>query len=78
MKCPNCQNEMVTEKFKEIDTEVCKNCNGKWFSPSELDTFEDSVFELDEFKNTLITNVRESDRSCPVCSKSLKKFNYRW
>jgi Zn-finger nucleic acid-binding protein len=49
-----------------------------WLDFQEVDQLEDSVFDKDEFKNSLVTNIREGGKLCPKCQKKMNKFNYRW
>jgi Zn-finger nucleic acid-binding protein len=78
MKCPNCSHELTTENYKGIEVNKCNNCGGMWFDSQEVDQLEDTVFNQDDLKNTMITNVKDSERTCPECGKKLKTFNYRW
>jgi uncharacterized protein len=78
MKCPNCNEELETSVFDGIDVEKCAKCGGMWFDAQELDQHEDSSFDQDEFKNTMVTNLRDDTRKCPKCSMTMKRFNYRW
>ena len=78
MKCPNCSNDLTSEEYKGIQVNNCSKCGGMWFDGKEVDQLEDTVFSQDDFKNSMITNVRESEKTCPKCEKKLRTFNYRW
>lgn len=78
MKCPNCQQNLELQNYKGIEVNQCSNCSGMWFDYKEVDQLEDTSFDQDDLKNTLVTKVKPSDKECPVCSKKMNKFNYRW
>ena len=78
MKCPNCSQELAIADYKGIEVNQCPNCGGRWFDAQEVDQLEDEFMDADDQKNTMITNVRPSERNCPKCGNKLKKFNYRW
>lgn len=78
MQCPNCSHKLTTQNYLGIEVNKCPNCEGMWFDANEVDQLEDTVFDQDEFKNSMITNLRPSDRSCPKCNNKMSKFNYRW
>ncbi len=78
MKCPKCSHPLEIQNYEGIEVNACKNCGGMWFDYKEVDELEDRTLDKDEFKNSMITHVRESTRKCPVCSVDMKQFNYRW
>ncbi len=78
MKCPNCAQVLKSTQCKGITVDQCENCRGMWFDIQEVDQLEDTVLRLDELKNTMVTNVRPSERKCPKCGENMQKFNYRW
>jgi len=78
MKCPNCQSDLSKGIYKEIAVETCAKCQGMWFDTQEVDQLEDTVFDQDEFKGSMITNIRNGDKKCPKCEAKMKQFDYRW
>ena len=78
MKCPHCNIKLEITQYEGIEVERCAKCEGMWFEAQEVDQLEDTVFNQDEFKNTMITNVRDGDIKCPKCEQKMKKFDYRW
>jgi len=78
MKCPNCQTNLSSSEYLSIPIETCSNCGGMWFEKSELDQVEDTIFDQDELKNSLLTHVKHSSKQCPVCENALNEFKYRW
>ncbi|KKP87225.1 MAG: hypothetical protein UR89_C0004G0014 [Candidatus Roizmanbacteria bacterium GW2011_GWA2_35_8] len=78
MKCPNCDGKLELNKYQGIEVEQCQKCKGMWFESHEVDLLEDTVFDQDEFKGTMITNVKESEKNCPKCEQKMKRFNYRF
>lgn len=61
-----------------MEVEKCSICQGMWFQEKEVDSLEDSIFPEDAWKNSMITNVRDSDRKCPTCQAPMKVFKYRF
>lgn len=78
MKCPKCNQELEIASYMDIEVNKCPDCGGMWFDYNEIDQVEDSVFDEDDFKNTMITNLKSGEEDCPVCSSKMEKFNYRW
>ncbi|OGK62605.1 hypothetical protein A2334_03470 [Candidatus Roizmanbacteria bacterium RIFOXYB2_FULL_38_10] len=78
MKCPTCLIELSKKEYNGIEVDECIKCGGMWFEAQEVDQLEDTVLNQDEFKNTMITHVRDSEKNCPKCEQRMKKFNYRW
>lgn len=76
MKCPNCNNSLKQQNIDDITLDVCVNCQGKWFEYEELDELEDTVLADDEVKGQRVWHEEQSDRTCPTCHKTMKKFNY--
>lgn len=77
MKCPNCDNELIPAKYKDLDLDKCPGCAGMWFDLKELDDLEDTAFSDDESKGSLVWDKKQSERKCPKCNKEMVKFNYR-
>jgi Zn-finger nucleic acid-binding protein len=46
-----------------------------WLSPQELEQLEDEAFDVGK-KSTLVFSPEPSDRKCPICQSSLKRFKY--
>jgi len=78
MKCPQCSSPLSKIDYRGIEVEHCENCGGTWFDTHEIDQLEDTVFDQDDSKNTMVTNVQTTEIQCPKCSAPMKKFNYRW
>ena len=76
MKCPSCGSELAPAKRDGLDVEACPACNGMWLSQQELGQLEDEAFDLGK-KGTLVFSPETSDRSCPACGSTLKRFHYR-
>lgn len=78
MKCPKCNQPLSKIDYHGIEVDHCSNCGGTWFDTREIDQLEDTVFDQDDSKNTMVTNVKASDLLCPKCQTPMKRFNYRW
>ncbi len=44
---------------------------------SRFDELEDTAFDIDEWKGTLVFKPEPTRLPCPVCSQWMKRFNYR-
>jgi Zn-finger nucleic acid-binding protein len=77
MKCPNCSSTLTTATLKGIEVDRCPNCQGTWLDFQELDALEDTVFNKDEQKGSVILRTDPGTMRCPKCDKQMKKFRYR-
>ena len=77
MNCPKCSVALGPGQILHIDVEKCPNCSGVWLDYQELDQLEDTAFDIDEWKGTLVFKPEPTRLPCPVCSLSMKRFLYR-
>ncbi len=78
MKCPHCNLDLQPRNDRGIEAHACPKCNGIWFSPSELDQFEDLAIDPQAKTGSLFLVTRATQLHCPVCSAALKQFDYRF
>ena len=78
MNCPRCMVELKVENYTGIEVDRCPSCQGMWLDYGELDELEDVVLDIDEAKGTMIYKSSPGQLACPVCSKSMQRFNYRF
>ncbi|MGC9260075.1 MAG: zf-TFIIB domain-containing protein [Phycisphaerae bacterium] len=45
MKCPNCNIDLQPSNDRGVMVNVCPTCKGLWFTPAELDEFEDLAID---------------------------------
>jgi Zn-finger nucleic acid-binding protein len=77
MDCPKCSAELGEYILKDINVERCPQCKGTWLDFEELDELEDSVFDKDSLKGSIILKTIPGNLKCPSCGRLMKKFNYR-
>lgn len=77
MNCPNCNNKLTQQQYKEMTVDKCANCSGIWLDFKELDQLEDTVLLNDDLKGTLAWDKKHSDKKCPKCKEKMTQFNYR-
>jgi Zn-finger nucleic acid-binding protein len=77
MKCPRCKAELVVEDYQGIEVDRCPNNEGMWLDHGELDQLEDTVFDEDKLKGSLMLRSFEGKLECPKCGKSMQRFYYR-
>lgn len=77
MNCPKCSAELREHTLKDINVQRCPECAGTWLDFEELDELEDTVFDKDSLKGSIILKTMPGNAKCPVCGKLMKKFNYR-
>ena len=77
MKCPKCSVELGEYVLKGLKVRRCPNCDGTWLDFQELDELEDTVFDKDSLKGSIILRTMPGTLKCPECEKVMKKFNYR-
>ena len=49
-----------------------------WLTPAELDELENEAFDNEANKGSLYLVSQETELKCPVCSSTLKRFDYRF
>ncbi len=77
MKCPRCGSESFTEQYKGIEVDQCSNCKDMWLDYGELDELEDTAFDRDGVKGSLMFRSFRGDLLCPKCQRPMQFFNYR-
>ena len=77
MNCPKCRVELKTQLLQKIQVDRCPRCGGNWLDFEELDQLEDTVFDKDSLKGSIILRTHPGNLNCPKCGKVMKKFNYR-
>jgi Zn-finger nucleic acid-binding protein len=78
MNCPKCGTELVKKSYKGLfETDTCPNCRGMWLDFDELDRLEDTVFDQDERKGSLVHRPQTTKYRCPMCEGPLQEFQYR-
>jgi Zn-finger nucleic acid-binding protein len=78
MNCPKCQVQLVTARIAGIETDRCPRCSGRWLDHDELDRLEDTAFDVDEWKGTLVFEAVPTSLGCPKCGAVMKRFRYRY
>ena len=77
MNCPRCHVGLTIEQHKGIEVDRCPKCAGLWLDYGELDQLEDTVFDKDELKGSLMFRSFDGDLFCPKCDGRMQRFNYR-
>lgn len=78
MKCPKCETTLVKKYYKGImEIDYCPACRGMWLDFDELDRLEDTVYQDDLNKGSLIHREIVQHWKCPVCDEKLFEFQYR-
>jgi Zn-finger nucleic acid-binding protein len=77
MNCPACKQRLIETTHKGIKVDRCGVCQGIWLDHDELDTLEDTAFDQDELKGTVVFGSEAGNRHCPKCGDPLHKFKYR-
>ena len=77
MQCPTCSRPLERYALKGINADRCPNCEGTWLDFAELDELEDTVFDKDTHKGSIILKTTPGHLKCPECGNVMKKFKYR-
>ncbi len=77
MNCPRCNGELRVENYRGVEVDRCHTCSGMWLDYGELDQLEDTVFDKDELKGSLMFRSFDSELVCPKCEGRMQRFNYR-
>ncbi len=82
MECLNCNETMLTINYEGTEIDRCPKCKGTWLDKGEItriiDTRENIFSWEDKFITIQNAGVDESKETyhCPICSKSLERFEY--
>ena len=60
-----------------MEVDYCPVCRGMWLDFNELDQLEDTAFDEDQFKGSLIHRETDVTYKCPMCSGHMHEFQYR-
>ena len=78
MECPKCESELVAKYYKGfMEVDSCPICRGMWLDFDELDRLEDTVFDDDVHKGSLIHREDNVNCCCPRCGGIMHEFQYR-
>ena len=74
MKCPECRNDLVSERLPNVNIDRCASCNGVWFDSGELVSYRRSVEYALESKSGAFLGFKsfgfDSPLRCPKCELS--------
>ena len=76
MDCPRCPQEpMIVLELKGVEIDYCTECGGIWLDEGELELLLEDSQEKDQVLHnlTVVKNVSEELRRCPVCRKAMEK-----
>ena len=68
---------MIVEDFRGIEIDRCTNCRGMWLDHGELGQLEDTVFDDDKLKGSLMPRSFPGELACPKCGDRMQRFYYR-
>ncbi|MFC1944351.1 zf-TFIIB domain-containing protein [Chloroflexota bacterium] len=77
MKCPRCNGELTPEQYEGIEVDRCIVCKGMWLDYGELEMLEDTAFDENEEKGSLMYRSFQGDLLCPKCQRPMQFFSYR-
>lgn len=60
-----------------IEVDSCPACRGMWLDSPELDKLEDTAFDDDNHKGSLVHFQSKTSHPCPHCGNELDEFQYR-
>jgi len=75
MKCPVCNEEMLTLELDGVEIDYCYSCGGIWLDEGELELLLENTELKDKLlaSFTLAKRSREKRRRCPICRKKMEK-----
>jgi Zn-finger nucleic acid-binding protein len=60
-----------------FEVDYCPDCRGMWLDFDELDRLEDTAFDRDDHKGSLVHGGAATEFRCPHCGAPLSQFQYR-
>ncbi|NIV43224.1 MAG: hypothetical protein GWN11_12635 [Candidatus Dadabacteria bacterium] len=82
MNCLNCNKELATKVFGDIEVDECEKCRGIWFDVDELRKAKDLTDEnlnwmdFEIWKHEDLFKTTAGEIVCPKCSASLVSIDY--
>lgn len=77
LNCPRDATALEMGKEHDVEVDRCPKCEGAWYDDEELSLLEATVADEDDRRGMIDYAKRESELTCPVCSKPMRAFNYR-
>ena len=68
--CPRCGIDMYVVERNEEFLDVCKECHGIWFDPSELDDLMGAGSPIELLIN-ITDSLKGENLPCPVCERGM-------
>ncbi|HSG32077.1 MAG TPA: zf-TFIIB domain-containing protein [Thermodesulfobacteriota bacterium] len=82
MNCLNCNTELDSKVFGDLEVDECAKCKSIWFDSDELRKAKDLTDEnlnwmdFEIWKHEHLFKTKSKDLPCPKCSKALVSINY--
>jgi len=82
MNCLNCNTELSTKVFGDIEVDECAKCKGIWFDAGELRKAKDLTDEnlnwmdFEIWKHEHLFKATSAELACPKCGNSLVSIDY--
>lgn len=78
MNCPRCRTPLTRKYYKGMmEVDFCPACRGMWLDFHELDRLEDTAFDQDAYKGSLVHRETPVEFPCPACGAPMLEFQYR-
>jgi uncharacterized protein len=75
VKCPVCENHLVSLELADVEVDYCFTCKGIWLDSGELENLVRlEGGEDDLLKSAVRAETREKRKKCPVCRTSMEKI----
>ena len=76
MHCPVCDIPLIVVERLKVELDYCIACKGFWFDSGELQLLMEALgltMSAVDPSSLPLSEIREKDRKCPVCSKKMDK-----
>lgn len=81
MKCPKCNNVLITVERNDIELEYCPECGGFWLDADEWTLIKENfeipfeIVDLMKLNPVSLSVAGEDARYCPVCVSRMEKIS---
>lgn len=77
MKCPVCENAMITLELCEVEIDYCTDCQGIWLDSGELEILLGDMGRGKSLLESFATVEKHSEvlKGCPICDKKMQKVS---
>lgn len=81
MKCPKCNQVLISVERNNIELEYCNDCGGlfldidEWYLIKECFNLNFEIIDIMKINPSKLSDVKEKASICPVCNDRMEKID---